>query len=138
MARWQRPGNPAGKSMVTSPAKWRQAAEKALSRQRLGYYQSLDPFPALDATEAVAVPALTDTDGGTLGCQSSQSYSQWVPMHDPDLARSILPIGESERPGAASRTSTLELWADKKLHPAPLSRAKVEALGTTRLTLNHK
>ena len=41
----------------------------------------------------------------------------------------ILPIGESEWPGAPSRLSTLELWGNGRLHPAPLSRAKIEALG---------
>ena len=60
------------------------------------------------------------------GCQTAQSYTQWVPLHDPDLAMSILPIGQSERPGHASRTSTLALWSESRLHPAPLSRAAVE------------
>ena len=67
-------------------------------------------------------------DGGTIGCQTSQSYTQWVPMHDPDQAKSILPIGQSERPDHASRTSTLELWSESRLHPAPLSRVAVETL----------
>ena len=120
------------------PSVWQERARAAVSRQRLGYYESLDPFPALDDAQAVPVPPLAVIDGGTIGCQSAQSYSQWVPMHDPDLAQSILPIGESERPGEPSRTSTLELWGNGRLHPAPLSRAKIEALGTTRLLLNHQ
>jgi acyl-homoserine lactone acylase PvdQ len=57
-------------------------------------------------------------------------------MHDPDQAQSILPIGQSERPGAASRTSTLDLWATGKLHPAPLSREKIEALAVSRTSLS--
>ncbi len=56
-------------------------------------------------------------------------------MHDPDLAESILPIGQSERPGAESRTSTIKLWTERKMHPAPLSRPAVEALGVTRQVL---
>ena len=47
-------------------------------------------------------------------------------MHDPDQAQSILPIGQSERPDSPSRTSTMELWGEGRLHPAPLSREKVE------------
>ena len=126
------------KKFGNDPSGWQESARAALRQQRLGYYESLDPYPALDNTQAVAIPSLSNIDGGTIGCQSAQSYTQWVPMHDPDSAQSILPIGESERPGEPSRTSTLELWGNGRLHPAPLSRAKIEALGTTRLLLNHK
>jgi acyl-homoserine lactone acylase PvdQ len=81
------------------------------------------------------MPALTVTDGGSISCQTSQSYTQWVPMHDPDLAQSLLPIGQSERPDHPSRSSTLALWGESRLHPAPLSKAKVEAIGVTRAVL---
>jgi penicillin amidase len=120
------------------PSVWQERAKAAVNRQQLGYFESLDPFPALDDAQGIAIPSLADIDGGTIGCQSAQSYTQWVPMHDPDLAQSILPIGESELPGATSRTSTLELWSKGELHPAPLSRTKVEALGTSRLLLKNK
>ena len=110
------------------PTAWNARAREAVQRQRLGNYESLDGFPALDAAQALALPALTRIDGGTIGCQTSQSYTQWVPMHDPDQAQSILPVGQSEWPDSPSRTSTLALWAADRLHPAPLSRKKVEAL----------
>ena len=80
-------------------------------------------------------PDLTVIDGGTIACQTSQSYTQWVPMHDPDLAQSILPMGQSERPQGLSRLSTRSLWGAGELHPAPLSRKSVEALGVTRIRL---
>ena len=99
-----------------------------MQRQRLGYYESLDGFPALDAAKVLTLPALTRTDGGTIGCQTAQSYTQWVPMHDPDQAQSILPVGQSEWPDSPSRTSTIALWAEGRLHPAPLSREKVKTL----------
>ena len=99
-----------------------------MRQRRLGYFESLDGFPALDPAQALHAPALLRIDGGTIGCQTAQSYTQWVPMHDPDQAQSILPIGQSERPENLSRTSTLALWGDSGLHPAPLSRAKVETL----------
>ena len=112
------------------PAAWKARASEAVQQRRLGYYESLDGFPALDPlldpALALTLPALTRIDGGTIGCQTAQSYTQWVPMHDPDLAQSLLPIGQSERPDSPSRTSTLALWAAGSLHPAPLSRAKVE------------
>jgi len=118
------------------PHTWNARAREAVVQRRLGYYESLDGFPELDNAHALRMPSLTRIDGGTLGCQTAQSYTQWVPMHDPDLAKSILPIGQSERPDSPSRFSTLALWGEGRLHPAPLSRAKVEALGvtTTRLT----
>ena len=94
----------------------------------MGYYESLDGFPALDAAQALTQPALTRIDGGTIGCQTAQSYTQWVPMHDPDQAQSILPIGQSERPDGSSRISALALWSESRLHPAPLSREQVRKL----------
>jgi penicillin amidase len=110
------------------PTLWNRRAREATQRQRLGYYESLDGFPTLDAGQSVSQPALTRTDGGTIGCQTSQSYTQWVPMHDPDQAQSILPIGQSEWPGDPARTGTLALWSEGRLHPAPLSREKVKSL----------
>jgi penicillin G amidase len=114
------------------PTAWNVRAREAVRQQRLGYYESLDGFPALDAAQALTLPALTRIDGGTIGCQTAQSYTQWVPMHDPDQAQSILPIGQSEWPDSPSRTSTLALWGAGRLHPAPLSREKVESLSASR------
>jgi penicillin G amidase len=118
----------AGQKYGPDPTAWNLSAREAVQQQRLGYYESLDGFPALDAAQALMLPALTRIDGGTIGCQTAQSYTQWVPMHDPDQAQSILPIGQSERPDSPSRTSTLALWGAGRLHPAPLSREKVESL----------
>lgn len=114
------------------PKRWNDQARAAVATRRLGYMETLDGFPELDPDLVVRMPDLTAMDGGTLACQPAQSYTQWVPMHDPDQARSLLPIGSSERPGDPSRTSTLSLWAEGTLHPAPLSRSAVEALGVTR------
>lgn len=117
------------------PTTWQDQAREALTQQRLGYYESLDGFGTLSREHDLPMPPLDITDGGTIACQTAQSYTQWVPMHDPDLAESILPIGQSERVGEARRTSTLDLWTERRLHPAPLSRDKVEALGVTKQTL---
>ncbi|WP_442485318.1 penicillin acylase family protein [Aeoliella sp. SH292] len=117
------------------PSTWQQQAREAVTTQRLGFYESLDGFPALDARESIELPSLEIIDGGTIACQTAQSYTQWVPMHDPDLAETILPIGQSERTDAKSRLSTFDLWSRRELHPAPLSREKVEQLGVERKTL---
>jgi penicillin G amidase len=120
------------------PATWNTGAREAVRQRRMEYSESLDGFPTLDRAETLPFPALSRGDGGTIGCQTAQSYTQWVPLHDPDLAMSILPIGQSERPGHASRMSTLELWSESRLHPAPLSRAAVEKLTNTRQTLDRQ
>jgi len=58
-----------------------------------------------------------------------------VPLHDPDSARTICPIGHSDRPDSPYRTSTMELWGEAGLHPAPLSRAAVERIAQARVRL---
>jgi acyl-homoserine lactone acylase PvdQ len=120
----------AGRKYGPDPEVWNQRARAAVKERRLGYYESLDGFPSLDPDEDLNYPALLDLDGGTIASQASQSYTQWVPMHDPDSAMTILPIGQSERPGSPWRTSTMGLWECSQLHPAPLSREKVEEITT--------
>jgi len=117
------------------PSAWNARAQQAVPQRRLGYFESLDGFPSLDRTQDLNLPALTVTDGGTIRSQAAQSYTQWVPMHDPDKAMSLLPIGQSERADSSSRTSTMDLWAEGRLHPAPLSRAEVEAMTVSRTEL---
>ena len=118
------------------PEKWQQRAREEVERLRLGYYESLDQFPALDQDQALSLPPLVNIDGGTIACQTAQSYTQWVPMHDPDLARTILPIGQSERDDDKSRTSAWLLWSRGALHSSPLSREKVEELGVVRESID--
>jgi hypothetical protein len=48
---------------------------------------------------------------------------------------SVLPIGQSERVEASSRTAAMTLWAQGGLHPAPLSRQKNESLAVSRARL---
>jgi len=117
------------------PARWDAAAREALQRRLLGYFESLDGFPSLDRRFDIPMPPLRVIDGSVIHCQTAQSYTQWVPLGAPDQARSILPIGASERPRSRFRRSTLSLWAEGKLHPAPLSRAALAPLTVSRKTL---
>jgi penicillin amidase len=121
----------ATKKYGEEPTAWNAKARDSLGQQRMAYLQGLDGFPGLDPDLALSSPALIRIDGGTIGCQTAQSYTQFVPMHDPDQALSLLPIGQSERADHPSRTSTLALWGEGRLHPAPLSEEKVKALGAT-------
>jgi acyl-homoserine lactone acylase PvdQ len=101
----------------------------------LGWFDSLDGFGSLDPAQDLRPPGITVLDGQTLHCQSAQSYTQFVPLHDPDAAQTICPIGHSDRPEGRFRQSTMALWGEAKLHPAPLSRAAVENLAVETVTL---
>jgi hypothetical protein len=57
-------------------------------------------------------------------------------MHDPDEARTILPIGSSEDPRSVHRFSTYGDWSRGRLHPAPLSRDAVDRLAVSREELS--
>ncbi len=109
-----------------NPKDWHDRAQEELSQKKMGYFVSLDGFPSLDTKYDLTFPELTCTDHGTILSQEAQSYSQWVPMHDVDSAMTILPIGQTEHPGDEYRTVNYDSWATGKLHPAPLSREKVE------------
>lgn len=98
----------------------------------LGWFDSLDGFGSLDPTQDLRSPGITDLDGQTIHCQSAQSYTQFVPLHDADAAQTICPIGHSDRPDSRFRQSTMALWGEAKLHPAPLSRAAVEKIAVER------
>jgi hypothetical protein len=99
----------------------------------LGWFDSLDGFGSLDQAQDLRTPGITDLDGQTIHCQSAQSYTQFVPLHDPDAAQTICPIGHSDRPDGRFRRSTMALWGEAKLHPAPLSRAAVEKIAVDKL-----
>ncbi|MBL9140178.1 MAG: penicillin acylase family protein [Verrucomicrobiales bacterium] len=101
----------------------------------LPWFGSLDGFGSLDPSRDLIRPNLACIDGQTLRSQAAQSYTQWVPLHDVDAARSICPIGHSDRPDSAYRASTMELWATSRLHQAPLSRRAVDAIATDRRAL---
>jgi len=119
----------------SDPEAWPSQARKAQVQRKLGYYVSLDGLPSLDPEQDVSMPPLECIDGTTIWSQAAEAYTQFVPMHDVDQARTLLPIGTSERPGDPSRTATLGLWSAGRLHPAPLSRAAVERIARSRTHL---
>jgi penicillin G amidase len=103
--------------------------------QTLGWFDNLDGWGSLDPSGDLPVPAITCLDGQTIQSQAGQAYTQWVPLHDVDSARSLCPIGHSDRPDHPHRASTLSLWAEAALHPAPLSRAAVDRIAVERTVL---
>jgi acyl-homoserine lactone acylase PvdQ len=118
------------------PAQWITRHQQSIIRQKLGFYQSLDGFGTLDQQYDIDKPLLYCTDGNTILSQQSQSYTQFVPMNDPDRARTILPIGQSEIPDSSGYAHLKDDWAQGKLHPAPLTREAVDKIVKYRITLN--
>lgn len=106
---------------------WLRRAVEA-GRQNMGYMESLAGYPSLNPHWDIQRPQLKVYDGSTILAQPGQSYTQVVPLHDADLAETILPMGVSERPDSPFRFSTYGAWAAGELHPAPLSRAAVEKI----------
>ena len=56
-------------------------------------------------------------------------------LEDQRVVFDLLPVGVSERPDSPYRLSDYELWEKAQLRPAPLSRAKVEEIATSRRDL---
>ena len=104
-------------------------------RQTVGWFDSLDGFGSLDRAQDLAPPGITCLDGQTIHSQAAQSYTQWVPLHDVDLAQTVCPMGHSDRPDGRYRTSTMSLWGRAALHPAPVSRKAVEKIAVERMRL---
>lgn len=126
-------GDPAGRGERAARSDSRRGT--APPRPPLGWFATLDGFGSLDPAHDLPMPGITCLDGQTIHCQSAQSYTQWVPLHDVDSSLSLCPIGHSDRPDHPDRASTLELWAEARLHPAPLSRVAVEKITRDRQVL---
>ncbi len=118
------------------PARWSAAARAAVQRRTIGSFDSLDGFGSLDPAADLKVPALTRLDGGSIGGQPAQSYTQFVPLHDPDQAMTLQPPGHDERADSPPATSTVNLWQEGKLHPAPLSREAVNRIVSETVVLS--
>ncbi len=114
------------------PGTWNAQARQEVTRGRLGYYESLDGFPTLDRQHDMPMPPLACVDRATVFSQAGQAYVQWVPLANVDQARSLCPPGQSELPDSPTRTVNVDGWVHGRLHAAPLSRAALEPLITSR------
>jgi len=122
----------------SDPGNWNERALRAIASRKMGAFEALHGFPSLDKSLDKNLPALYRVDPGTIACQTSQSYTQWVPLDDPDKALSVCPAGQSELPRSRFRFSTYDLWAKGELHPAPLSRKTVEKYVVERTLLRFR
>jgi penicillin amidase len=92
-------------------------------------YQRTLPLnlPVVDPSLDIVSPPLTCLDTGTIWSQPGNIYSQIVDLAEVDNSRSMIAPGNAE--DGPFRTHQVDLWVRGTMHPAPLSRAKVEALG---------
>ena len=111
------------------------AARPDASRTIAIPYQRTPPhnLPTVDASLDLVSPPLTCLDTGTIWSQPGNLYSQIVDLSDVDNSRSMIAPGNAE--DGQFRTNQIGLWVRGVTHPAPLSRAKVEALRVTRTKL---
>lgn len=95
-------------------------------------YQRTIPLnlPVVDPSLDIVSPPLTCLDTGTIWSQPGNIYSQIVDLSDIDNSRSMCAPGNAE--DGPFRTNQVDLWVRGTTHPAPLSRARIEALGNTR------
>jgi penicillin amidase len=117
------------------PDRWDPLAREEVRHRKIGYFDSLDNFGSLDPSSDMTWPGLACVDGQTIHSQGSQSYTQYVPLHDVDAAQSLLPPGHVEDTDSPYFNNTVPLWQAGQLHPAPLSRAAVERIATSRTVL---
>lgn len=101
-------------------------------------YQRTAPlnFPPVDPAQDLVSPPLSCLDTGTIWSQPGNLYSQIVDLADIDNSRAMIAPGNAE--AGPSRTNQVHLWARGTLRPAPLSRARLEALGAVRTRLEPK
>jgi penicillin amidase len=116
-------------------AQGRPAARHAARTITIPYQRTLPhDLPVVDPSLDIVSPPLTCLDTGTIWSQPGNIYSQIVDLADVDNSRSMCAPGNAE--DGAFRTNQVDLWVRGITHPAPLSRAKIEALGasTKKLT----
>ena len=117
------------------PTKWHEITRTGLLETKLPYFSTLDGFESLDEERDLTLPDLNCIEGGTILSQRAQSYTQYVPLDNPDGAMALLPVGQSEHPDSPFRLSGYDLWSRGTLRPAPLSRAKVETIKASQKNL---
>jgi hypothetical protein len=128
----------AGEARATDPSSLRPATNRDPDRTVVIPYQRTMPhnLPVVDGSMDLLSPPLTCLDQGTVWSQPGNLYSQIVDLARLDDSRSMMAPGNAE--DGSFRTNQIGLWVQGTTHPAPLSRARVEALGVTRTRLESR
>lgn len=138
-------GLPSEPDVISYLRDWLENAAETLARSgrsrmveihRMPYQQNGPlQLPALDEGLELVSPPLACGQVGTIWSQLGNSYTQIVDLADPDNSRAVLPPGISEDPDSPFYADQMDLWVRGATRPAPLSRAAVELLAISRITV---
>lgn len=66
---------------------------------------------------------IKNVNGGGIGGQIGQSYSQWVNFEDVDSSRAILPVGNSENTNDPHFNDQADIWLNLQMRSSPLKNS---------------
>ena len=104
-------------------SKWLQNYDHSIY---IKYENNLENFGSLDPNDDIVSPPLMCKHTATILSQHGNSYSQNVRFDNIDFSLSILPPGISENPISPLFINQIPIWAEGKLHAAPLTRQIVQ------------
>ncbi len=109
----------------TNPSDWiYRFSQNGPGKYTIKYFDTLENFGSLNRSLDKTY-YITNVNGGTIGGQMGQSYSQWVNFADIDSSRAILPVGISENPSDAHFNDQEDIWLDLKMRSSPLKNNRL-------------
>lgn len=116
------------------PAQWPAWYRDNVLTRQVQPWTNLDGLPSLVAPAPVTLGPLVCADEGTILSQVTQCYTQRVVLGDPDLMRTLMPIGESEsNPAHVNDQQTVHATAQLKV--LQTDEAKLITAGATTKVL---
>lgn len=113
------------------PSGWGSWFQTSHLQRDLPRHVDLENFDVLDPGHLVPTAPIQASFAETILSQHQQAYSQRVELvpGDPDTARSLLPLGQSEQEGSPHFTGQQADWeaSPQTLKASPVTRAEVEA-----------
>jgi hypothetical protein len=127
----------AGDEWTARMSAGRPAERRAIEQTITIPYQKTVPhnLPVVDSSLDIVSPSVTCLNQGTIWSQPGNLYTQIVDLSNVDNSRSMIAPGNAEDAAGRFRANQIDLWAKGTTHAAPLSRAKIEALGGSRTSL---
>ena len=88
-------------------------------------------LPSVNPELDTQSPPLEVVERGSIWSPKEDAYSQIVDLADIDNSRAMIAPGVSEDPQSPFYLNQMDLWAEGKLRPAPLSRDRIEELAVS-------
>ncbi len=99
------------------------------------YQNNLEGYGSLAAEHDLSSPPLSCGVVETIWSQLGNSYSQLVNLASVDSSFTLIPPGNSELPDSKHFSDQMSLWAEGKMHGAPLSFDAVQKIAESRQVL---